>query len=242
MTPSVHVTNGGYSLEINVPLRPDPQAAARGDAAGLPGLVPGQVEKCLELAEVKRWLTLNEQITAAEARVAAAERTFKQVAAAKTLLEAHPEPDLAEKLRAIEARLAAAQADRAAATADLSTIRHLIPGLWADAANAVRFKVSQAMLDYLLKVLTPAQAAAEKKLAAALEKLSAVVGAAVEELVVGPAAELAAAKHAHLRGWDHKDKYVGQVVAGVVGPKPAGVRDRGVSFEIEPTTPQPAAR
>lgn len=124
--PSVHCSPSpsGTSVAVIVPpLPPAPGTAERVAAIGLPAVRARALAAARAEPAVSKWLTLAEQVRATERAVADADAVVRRVGAAKVLLEENPEGDFAAKLRAVAAELAGALDRRAAAVADLDTLR-----------------------------------------------------------------------------------------------------------------------
>lgn len=214
-----------------------PGVTAAADATlGLTAARDRVTAEAKRLEPAAKYNVLREQIEGAEARVRAANKTFERVRAAKKLLEDNPEPDLANKLRAIESQLAAAEADKTAAEADLSVIRRLAPALYAAAANAVGAHAEAKAMERALALREPREQA-EAKLDDARQQLEAVIRKAVAEIVAPAMWQLLVARRAATQAHTQSGRFSVDVTHSVLGPVPAGVRMMNGRFEPAPSPP-----
>jgi hypothetical protein len=160
--------------------------------------------------------------------------------AAKVLLERDLAPDLAEKLRAVEAEAGAAVAARDAALRDLDVVRHLIPKHFVPAANAIGSQ-SLTTVTPLLSRLTDREREARAALDAGCARVAEVLAKALTDHVAGPAAELLTVRRAVRLGWADNGALERGLRDELLGPIPAGVRQqaRGI-FEVIPPAPPPS--
>jgi hypothetical protein len=228
----------GLSIRVHFPY--DPEWHAKGDAGGIPGILPNLTDACRELPAVKRFAPLGAQIAAAEAKVALAKIKFQQAEAAKVLLESNPEPDLANKLRAIEGEVTAAEESKAAAEVELAKIRYLVPKLWTNAAEAIRGHVNMATMRHRLTLHAPI-GDAEEHVSQGLKQLAETIEAAVKKYVAESVDALGIAIAAEKFAHDKSDAAPAAIVGTILGAIPKGVRQvGGTRYEVEPAIAPPA--
>jgi hypothetical protein len=209
----------------------------RAAKVGLPSIAETLEAECREFPEVKGYAILRQQVRAAEQRVRDAEKTFAEVKDAKRMLEHNPEEGLAEKLRAVTAKLDAAKADWDAATRDLATIRHLIAPRFAAAANAAEAHARNAAVLFALTLRRPAEEA-ERALAAACAKAAELIADVVATHVVPALEALLVALRAN-QAFLEVGPFARKLQEAITGETPPGVVFKDFQFHLPPPPPEP---